>query len=74
MFKYNCIVSIYKKVEGDRIPLTKFTMYKENRTEIADKVVQWVMENLGYEELENISFRYEEVEENTDEWTNITKD
>ena len=66
MFEYNCIVTIDKKVAGDEIPVTRFTMMMERKMDVYNKVVDWVTTNLGWDALEYIVFKYEEVEVNTD--------
>ena len=42
MFEYNCIVTIDKKVAGDEIPVTRFTMMMERKMDVYNKVVDWV--------------------------------
>jgi hypothetical protein len=68
MSNYNCIVSVYQKVGDNKIPLTKFTMYMESVAEVANKVVEWALERWEWDDLEDIVFRYEMVEQNTEEW------
>lgn len=71
MFKYNCIVSVYKKTEDDEQPLTKFTMQMENEIDVIKKVIEWFTDTYGWDDLEKITFTYDMVEENTEEFRGV---
>ena len=71
MSRYNCIVWVNKKVDGDEIPLTRFTMMMGSYLDVVNKVVEWFTEKYGWDDLDSIVFGYDEVEENTDEFKGV---
>ena len=71
MPRYNCIVWVNKKVDGDEIPLTRFTMMMGSYLDVVNKVVEWFTEKYGWDDLDSIVFGYDEVEENTDEFKGV---
>ena len=45
MPRYNCIVWIDKKVDGDQIPLTRFTMMMESYLDVVNDVSNGLRKN-----------------------------
>jgi hypothetical protein len=63
MFKYNSIVTIFKKGKNDYLmPLVKFTVYVENEDEAFEEAKKWISTNIPIEERTNIFCEVAKVE------------
>ena len=72
MFKYNRIINIYTKLDGDEIPLYSFTMFVEDdEREVYKETAKWVFNNVSTELIESVAFRVEKVEVETEVWMGV---
>lgn len=72
MFKYNRIINIYFKSNLDEIPLHSFTMWViDDEREVYKETAKWVFNNISAELIEDIAFRVDIVEEETEVWMGV---
>lgn len=72
MFKYNRIINIYFRTSLNEIPLHSFTMWViDDEREVYKETAKWVFNNISAELIEDIAFRVDIVEEETEVWMGV---